>query len=159
VPNGNYREIVNKIRPNSNKPGKIFHIDGFQIGEHKGIMNYTIGQRRGLGIAFGEPIYVIKIDPDTNMVYIGPESALVKTKFTIKEVNWLASDIKTKDLEITAKVRSTTSGVKAKINIIGDDKIEVTMLGIEKAITPGQACVLYNNTRVLGGGWITRDVE
>ncbi len=159
VPNGNYREVIEKIRPNSNKPGKFCHIDGFEMGEHKGIMNYTIGQRRGLGIAHGEPIYVIKIDPETSTVYIGPESALFKTKFTLKEVNWLAHDITTNHLEITAKVRSTTAGVKAKIDIIKNNKIEVTMLGLEKAITPGQACVLYDDTRVLGGGWITRDVQ
>ena len=159
VPNGDYREIVNKIRPSSNKPGKFIHIDGFELGEHKGIINYTVGQRRGLGIAYGEPIYVIKIDPETDVVYIGPESALFKTKFILKEVNWLASDFMAKSLEIVAKVRSTTAGVDAKINFLEDDKIEVTLLGLEKAITPGQACVLYDKTRVLGGGWITRDIE
>ena len=92
-------------------------------------------------------------------MYIGPESALFKTKFIIKEVNWLAGDVNTNDIDIVAKVRSTTSGIKAKINFITDDKIEVTTLAEEKAITPGQACVLYDNNRVLGGGWITRDIQ
>jgi len=159
VPGGDYREIVTRMRPSTQKPGKFVHIDGFEVGEHKGIINYTVGQRRGLGISYGEPIYVIKIDPETNTVYIGPESALFKTKFIIKEVNWLAGDVDTNDIDIVAKVRSTTSGIKAKIDFITNDKIEVTALGVEKAITPGQACVLYDNTRVLGGGWITRDIQ
>lgn len=159
VPGGDYREIVTRIRPSTQKPGKFVHIDGFEVGEHKGIINYTIGQRRGLGISYGKPVYVIKIDPRTNTVYIGPESALFNTKFIIKEVNWLAGNINTKDIDIVAKVRSTTSGIKAKIDFITNDKIEVTTLGDEKAITPGQACVLYDNTRVLGGGWITKDIQ
>lgn len=158
VPNGDYREVINAIRPDSSKPGKFVHIDGFELGKHKGIVNYTIGQRRGLGIAYGEPIYVIKIDPETSTVYIGPESALFKAKFVLKEVNWLAKDIVTNDLEVVAKVRSTTAGVDARINFTEDNKIEITMLGPEKAITPGQACVLYDNTRVLGGGWIAREM-
>lgn len=158
VPNGNYREVINKIRPNANKPGRFCHIDGFEMGEHKGIMNYTVGQRRGLGISYKEPIYVIKIDPKTRVVYIGPESALFKRKFILKEVNWLANDIPSQNLSISAKVRSTTDGVKATIDISEHKQIKVTMLDPEKAITPGQACVLYDNTRVLGGGWITRDI-
>jgi len=152
-------EIVTRMRPSTQKLGKFVHIDGFEVGEHKGIINYTVGQRRGLGISYGKPIYVIKIDPETNTVYIGPESALFKTKFIIKEVNWLAGNVDTNDIDIVAKVRSTTSGIKAKIDFITNDKIEVTALGVEKAITPGQACVLYDNTRVLGGGWITRDIQ
>jgi tRNA-specific 2-thiouridylase len=157
VPDGDYRKIINKIRPDAMKPGKFIHVDGFELGQHEGIVNYTVGQRRGLGIAHGTPIYVIKIDPETNTVYVGPESALFKTKFTLKDVNWLANDMKTNDLEVIAKVRSTTPGVNAKVNFTADGKIEVTLLGTEKAITPGQACVLYDDTRLLGGGWIMRD--
>ena len=147
VPGGDYREIVTRMRPSTQKPGKFVHIGGFELGEHKGIINYTVGQRRGLGISYGEPIY------------IGPESALFKTKFIIKEVNWLAGDVNTEGIDIVAKVRSTTPGIQAKINFITNDKIEVNILGTERAITPGQACVLYDNTRVLGGGWITRDIQ
>ena len=98
-------------------------------------------------------------ETETNTVYIGPESALFKTKFIIKEVNWLAGDVNTEGIDIFAKVRSTTPGIQAKINFITNDKIEVNILGTERAITPGQACVLYDNTRVLGGGWITRDIQ
>jgi tRNA-specific 2-thiouridylase len=77
VPNGNYRDVINKVRPDASAVGRFVHVDGFDLGEHKGIINYTVGQRKGLGIAFGNPIYVIKIDPETNTVYVGPESGLV----------------------------------------------------------------------------------
>jgi tRNA-specific 2-thiouridylase len=159
VPNGNYREVVNKVRPGANKPGKFMHIDGFALGEHQGIINYTVGQRKGLGISFGSPLYVIKIDPDTNIVYVGPESALVKKRFLLKEVNWLALDKKADDLEVSVKVRSTTAGVRARLHEEGTGQIRVTLLEDETAITPGQACVFYDGSRVLGGGWITRDIN
>ncbi len=159
VTNGNYRDVINKLRPEANKPGRFVHIDGYDLGEHKGIIAYTVGQRKGLGIALGEPIYVIKIDPETNTVYVGPESALVKTKFLLKDVNWLANDLSPSNLEVTAKIRSTTLGVKAKLNIVNTGQIEVMILEEEKAITPGQACVFYHETRMLGGGWITREIN
>lgn len=164
VPNGNYREVLGKMRPLAAKPGKFVHIDGFEMGDHAGIMSYTVGQRRGLGIAYGTPLYVIKIDPETNTVYVGPESALLKNRFTIREVNWLARDLtplklKTEGREVLAKIRSTSnSGTLAKITDITGDIMEITLLDQEKAITPGQACVLYDDTRVLGGGWITREL-
>ncbi|GAB4162864.1 MAG: tRNA 2-thiouridine(34) synthase MnmA [Rickettsiaceae bacterium] len=159
VPHGNYREVVAKIRPEANKPGRFLHIDGYDLGEHKGVINYTVGQRKGLGIAFGQPVYVIKIDPETNTVYVGPESALVKTKFLLKNINWLAGDKDPGLLEVTVKIRSTTRGVKAKLIAMDDGSIEVNLLGEEKAITPGQACVFYEGSRVLGGGWITREIN
>jgi len=158
VPNGNYRDVINKVRPNASKPGRFVHIDGFDLGEHKGIIHYTIGQRKGLGIAFGEPIYVIRIDPEGNNVYVGPESALVKTQFLLKNVNWLATDKALNDLVVTVKIRSTTRGIKAKLTALSDSQIQVTLLERETAITPGQACVFYEDSRVLGGGWITREI-
>jgi len=159
VPNGNYRDVINKVRPNASKPGRFMHIDGFDLGEHKGIIHYTIGQRKGLGIAFGEPIYIIRIDPKSNAVYVGPESALVKTQFLLKDINWLATDKSIDDLEVTAKIRSTTRGIKAKLTATSSSQIQVTLLERETAITPGQACVFYDGTRVLGGGWITREID
>ncbi len=159
VPNGNYRDVIKKIRPNANNPGKFMHVDGFELGEHKGIVNYTIGQRKGLGVAFGQPVYVIKIDAENNIVYLGPESALVKTQFLLKEVNWLAADQYPNGLEVIAKIRSTTPGVKAKLQVETNQQIRVTLLEKEKAISPGQACVFYAGPRVLGGGWITRIIK
>jgi tRNA-uridine 2-sulfurtransferase len=113
VPNGNYRDVISKIRPNANSYGRFVHVDGFDLGEHKGILNYTVGQRKGLGIAYGEPIYVIRIDATTNIVYVGSESELVKTQFFLKDVNWLARDVIPENLEVSAKVRSTTRKVQA----------------------------------------------
>lgn len=159
VPNGNYRDVINKIKPDASKPGRFLHVDGFDLGEHQGIINYTVGQRRGLRISFGEPLYVIKVDPEDNIVYVGSESCLVKTQFVLKEVNWLAQDLDPEGLEVIAKVRSTTPGVRAILNIEANKQIRVTLLEEEKAITPGQACVFYDGTRVLGGGWITRDIK
>ncbi|PCJ24947.1 MAG: tRNA 2-thiouridine(34) synthase MnmA [Rickettsiales bacterium] len=158
VPNGNYRDIIDKARPDAMKPGRFMHIDGFDLGGHKGIAGYTVGQRKGLGIAFGKPIYVIKIDPQTNTVYVGAESALFKTKFLLKDINWIARDKNPEGLEIIAKIRSTTPGVLARLNY-KDGQLQVTLLEREKAVTPGQACVFYDGSRVLGGGWITREIE
>ncbi len=159
VPNGNYRDIITKIHPGSDIPGRFIHVDGYDLGQHDGIINYTIGQRKRLGIATGLPIYVIKIDPETNTVYVGPESHLIKTRFTLKNVNWLAEDMSLDQLEVTVKIRSTNNGINAKLQINESGEIEVILLQEEKAITPGQACVFYKGTRVLGGGWITRDIN
>lgn len=159
VPNGNYRDIINKIRPEASKPGKFMHIDGYELGNHSGIINYTVGQRRGLRIAVGEPLYVVKIEPQTNIIYLGPETALRKTRFLLKDINWIADDIKDLNQVFTAKIRSTTPGVDAKIRFIDKDHIQVELLTHEKAVTPGQACVIYDGSRVLGGGWITREIE
>ncbi|AFB21294.1 tRNA 2-thiouridine(34) synthase MnmA [Rickettsia canadensis] len=159
VPDGNYKNVINKIRPGSSKKGKIIHVNGFELGEHSGIINYTIGQRRGLGIAYNEPLYVIKIDPNNNIVYVGPESALNMQEFIIKDVNWLADEIKDNEkLEVAVKIRSTRLPSLAEISKLGDDKMKVKFLSEEKAVAPGQACVIYDGERVLGGGWITRDI-
>ena len=158
VPDGNYRTIVTKMHPSANQKGKILHVDGFELGEHDGIINYTIGQRKGLGVSFFEPLYVIKIDALSKIVYIGPESKLNSTEFIIKEVNWLDRKMLPENLEVTVKIRSTRLGVFAKINNIGNDQILVKLLSSEKAVTPGQACVIYDNTRILGGGWIGREI-
>lgn len=158
VPNGNYRDIINKIRPQASSPGKFMHVDGYELGDHDGIINYTVGQRRGLRIAVGEPLYVIKIDPQNNIIYLGPETALHKTRFLLKDINWIADDVSL-DKIYTAKIRSTTPGVDARINFVDNNHIQVELITHEKAVTPGQACVLYDGSRVLGGGWITREIE
>ncbi|ABV74758.1 tRNA (5-methylaminomethyl-2-thiouridylate)-methyltransferase [Rickettsia akari str. Hartford] len=160
VPDGNYKSVINTIRPNASESGKIIHINGFALGEHSGIINYTIGQRRGLGIAYNEPLYVVKIDPKDNIVYVGPEAALHVQEFIIKDVNWLADEIKdNKKLEVAVKIRSTRPPRLAAISKLGDDKMKIRFLSAEKAVAPGQACVIYAGERVLGGGWITRDIR
>ena len=160
VPEGSYASLVSKIKPEAAKPGKIFHIDGFELGTHEGIINYTIGQRKGLGIAFETPLYVVRIEPEENIVYVGPETALARSKFYIKDINWLGDNSSFRPgLEVTVKIRSTQRGVRAIISPFGDHDAIVELLSSDKAITPGQACVMYEGTRVLGGGWITRNPE
>ena len=155
VPDGKYAQLVKKLRPEAIKHGKILHIDGYELGEHEGIINYTIGQRRGLKIATGKPLYVIKIDPENNIVYVGPEEALQATQFTIKEVNWLATEKeKFNSQDLLVKIRSTHQGSYAKIANLDGNKMQIYLRSGEKSITPGQACVIYQGAKVMGGGWI-----
>ena len=156
VPDGNYKKIIEKIRPNAALRGKILHIDGYELGTHSGIINFTIGQRKGLGIYGKEPLYVIKIDPKDNIVYVGPIQALNSTQFIIKEINWLASPLGEAELEVQVKIRSSRPGAWAKVKNIVNNQMQVTLLAPEKAVSPGQPCVIYDGERVLGGGWITR---
>ena len=157
VPDGNYAEIINKYRPGALDKGDIIHLDGRKMGEHEGIINYTIGQRRGLKIANPDPLYVIKIIPDTKQVIVGPIEALNKVKFIIKEMNWL-TDFSDHEIDVEVKIRSNHDVVPAKIKLLPNKMAEVTLNFAEKAITPGQACVVYNGERVLGGGWITSQI-
>jgi len=160
VPDGDYSKVISKLRPEALNPGKIVHIDGYELGIHNGIINFTIGQRRGLKISFSEPLYVIRIEPTTRIVYVGPESALHSTEFIIKDINWLGSDIiEGQEMEVTVKIRSTRPASLAKITIINTNEIKVKLLTFEKAVAPGQACVIYDDKRVLGGGWITREAQ
>ena len=158
VPDGNYAEIINKYRPGALDKGDIIHIDGKKLGVHEGIINYTIGQRRGLGISSADPLYVVKIIPETRQVIVGPADALHKAKFIIKEVNWLAN-FQSHPINVLVKIRSNHDVVPATIQLLPNKMAEVTLLYPEKAITPGQACVVYHEERVLGGGWITSQIS
>jgi tRNA-specific 2-thiouridylase len=158
VPNGSYAEIIKKLRPDAAKSGKIMHIDGFELGEHKGIIHYTVGQRKGLGVAYGTPLYVVKIDPKNNVVYLGSENDLFSYELVAKDFNWLGdSSISEEGLDVDVKLRSTHKGAKAKIYLLDDNKIRVKLRSGDKLVSPGQACVFYEGTRVLGGGWVTRN--
>lgn len=157
VGGGNYRDVIKQLRPRASSGGVIMHIDGFELGKHDGIINFTIGQRRKLGISYPTPLYVIKIDPVTNIVYVGPESALDSIEFIIKDVNWLDQSALNDPREVNVKIRSMKKPVLAEISMYDNDKIKVKLLSAEKAITPGQACVLYEHDRVLGGGWISNE--
>ena len=158
VPDGNYAEIINKYRPGALDKGDIIHIDGKILGQHDGIINYTIGQRRGIGLASPTPLYVIKIIPETRQVVVGPVEALQKVKFIIKEVNWLA-DFQEHPINVGVKIRSNQTIIPAQIKLLSGKMAEVTLNFPEKAITPGQACVVYEGERVLGGGWITNQIS
>ena len=155
VPDGNYASIVEKLRPGAIDAGDIVHIDGRVLGRHNGIINFTIGQRRGLSIGgMEEPIYVVKIDPENKRVIVGPETALESTSFNIRDVNWLGLKPEGQ-IEAVVKIRSTRPPVPARITPTGSGAV-VTLLQPEKSISPGQACVMYDGSRVMGGGWITR---
>ena len=156
VPNGDYASVIKKFRPESFKPGKILDLKGKQIGKHEGIINYTIGQRKGIKIASNNPLYVININADNNSIVVGEKDYLEIKKIKLRELNILGSEKEFKEL-IHIKVRSTGRLLKAKINI-KNNLADVEILDKETGISPGQACVFYSKDdvgdKVLGGGWI-----
>ena len=158
VPNGDYSSVIKKYRPESFKKGKIIDLLGNQIGEHDGIINYTIGQRKGIKISSDKPLYVINIDAENNTVTVGNKENLEIKKIKLRDLNILASK-KELDEIINIKVRSTGRLLKAKINL-NNDLAEVEILEKETGISPGQACVFYSSDnfgdKVLGGGWIDK---
>ena len=159
VPNGDYATIVKKLRPEAGQPGQIVHLDGRVLGDHQGIIHYTIGQRKGLGIGGNiDPLYVIHIDPENYQVIVGPYEALAKQQIIIKDVNWLADPLSLeRGIEADVRLRSSGSSVPATIKGLGSNRALVTLLAPQHGISPGQACVVYDDSRVLGGGWITRE--
>jgi len=158
VPNGDYASVIEKFRPNSYSKGNIKNMDGKVIGVHDGIINYTIGQRKGIGISDKNPLYVVKIIADRNEIIVGTKEHLVKTKINLKDLNIITDDKRDFTKELFVKVRSTGKLIKAKIDI-KHDTASVNLLEEEHGIAPGQACVFYSKNnlgyKVLGGGWIT----
>ena len=156
VPNGDYASVIKKFRPESFKPGKILDLDGKQIGEHEGIINYTIGQRKGIKIASNNPLYVINIDASNNTIIVGNKECLEVKEIKLRDLNILGHK-KEFNKTIDIKVRSTGKLLKAKVNIF-ENSADVKILDKETGISPGQACVFYSNDeigdKVLGGGWI-----
>ncbi len=156
VPNGDYSSVIKKYRPESFKPGAILDLSGNQIGEHEGIINYTIGQRKGIKIASNNPLYVVKIDAEKNQIIVGEKESLEIQKIKLRNLNILGSKEEF-DKILNIKVRSTGRLLKAKI-IISETLAEVEILDKETGISPGQACVFYSRDKigdkVLGGGWI-----
>ena len=156
VPNGDYSSVIQKFRPESFKSGKIFNIAGKQLGTHEGIINYTIGQRKGIKISSDKPLYVIKINSKDNSIVVGEKEALIIQKIKLRELNVLGQK-KDFDNSIFIKVRSTGKLLKANVKIL-NKTAEVEILDKETGISPGQACVFYSKDdfgdKVLGGGWI-----
>ena len=156
VPNGDYASVIKKFRPESFKSGKILDINGREIGDHEGIINYTIGQRKGIKIASNNPLYVINIDADKNTIIVGTKECLEVKQIRLRDLNILGSK-KEFNETINIKVRSTGRLLKAKINFL-DNSADVEILDKETGISPGQACVFYSKDdlgdKVLGGGWI-----
>ena len=155
VPEGGYAKIIEKLRPGAFEPGNIILPSGKVIGKHNGIANYTIGQRRGIGIVNNEPLYVLKIDPNNNIIVVGTRDDLKSSYLKIKETNWLIEQ--PEKLECYVKLRSMHSGTSAIIQNINNETAEVYLQESYAGITPGQACVIYNGNRMLGGGWIAKN--
>ena len=161
VPNGGYAAVIEKLRPGAAVPGDIVHLDGRVLGEHQGIINFTIGQRRGIGIGGGEPLYVVRLDPEKHQVIVGPRDALATRTVPINSVNWIGDDdfeaAPNEGHEVLVKVRSTRPPAPARVRPRADGA-DVELLNAEEGVAPGQACVFYapDNVRVLGGGWIAR---
>ena len=161
VPNGNYASVINKYRPESFKEGDILDTKGQVIGKHEGIINFTIGQRKGIGISSKDPLYVVDILANENKVIVGSNEDLFIKKIYLKDIN-LLSDLENFKNDLFIKVRSTGKLIKAKIKI-KKTETEVNLEENEKGISPGQACVFYSKNKlgdkVLGGGWIARTVN
>lgn len=153
VPNGNYAEVVQKLRPGASEPGQIIHVDGTVLGRHPGIIHYTIGQRKGLGIGGSEePLYVVNLNEKTKEVVVGPKASLAQKEFKINRLNWLG-DTTEQDIVCTVKIRSTQSPLNATVHR-DDTQASIALDQPEYGISPGQAAVFYEGARVLGGGWI-----
>jgi tRNA-uridine 2-sulfurtransferase len=155
VTSDSYRDLINKLQPEINKEGNIFDIDGNKIGVHKGIANYTVGQRKGVGVGGqDQPLYVKEVNKDQNYIVLAPFQSLQKNKIFFKNINLLDKEIINQELECSAKIRSTQNEMSGKLKIINDGGYFVFNEPIS-ATSPGQACVFYNNDQVLGGGWIS----
>lgn len=155
VPNGDYAGVIKRLRPDCSLPGEILHMDGSVLGQHQGVLHYTVGQRRGLGVAVGDPLYVVSIDADARQVIVGPREALARQKILLSEVNWLGGDA-SQALDVRVRIRSTSEPAAAQIKLTGAHQAEIHLATAEEGVSPGQACVFYaaDEERLLGGGWI-----
>lgn len=157
VPHGDYARVVKKHAPHANAPGDIVHIDGRTVGQHEGIIHYTIGQRKGLGIGGGvqddnAPLYVVAVDAEARTVTVGPKEALARDVIYLKECNWLFGG--SEPIDVTVKLRSVMQPVAASLSVNADGTASLYLPTAQYGIAPGQAAVCYDGDRVLGGGWI-----
>lgn len=161
VPAGSYADLVAKLRPGGVEPGDIVHLDGRVLGRHDGIIHYTVGQRKGLGIGGqkgdgGEPLYVIRLDAATRRVVVGPRDALGRRRVLVRGMNWIGPALADgQGLAVSVKLRSAQPAADAVIRLGPDRTAEVVLDQPHYGIAPGQACVVYAGDRMLGGGWIT----
>ena len=156
VPNGDYAGVIKRLRPDCSLPGDILHMDGTLLGQHQGVLHYTVGQRRGLGVATGDPLYVVSIDADAGHVIVGPKEALARQKIFLSEVNWLGQASRENQFDVRVRIRSTSAPAPARIKLSADGQAEIILAQAEEGVSPGQACVFYetDSQRMLGGGWI-----
>ena len=166
VPTGRYTQVIERLRPGAAEPGDIVHVDGRVLGQHQGIINYTVGQRRGIGVALGEPIYVVELDAENAKVIVGPRECLQIKIVELRDVNWLGSEVLDSigplGIEVFARVRSTQAPQPATL-LVRDGRVLVELHMGEDGVSPGQACVLYESgegqARILGGGWIKKAIS
>jgi tRNA-specific 2-thiouridylase len=157
VPQGSYARIVERLRPEAGEPGDIVDAAGRVLGRHSGIAHFTVGQRKGIGIAATEPLYVLRLEPERRHVVVGPRAALAATRVRLGEVNWLGPPVAAgAGIEVTARLRSAQPPVPAAFRPAAGDEGELALAAPAGAVAPGQAAVLYQGERVLGGGWIRR---
>lgn len=157
VPGGGYAEVVARLRPEADQPGEIVDREGLVLGRHGGIVNYTVGQRRGLGLASPEPLFVLRVEPETRRVVVGPRAALGTDRLSARDLVWLdAEPIPGTGRVVAVKLRSTQPLAGATVYPLGDARVEVRLDSPQEGVAPGQACVIYDGERVLGGGWIER---
>jgi tRNA-specific 2-thiouridylase len=163
VANGRYSDVIAKLKPDAGAPGDLVHVDGRRLGQHSGIVNFTIGQRRGLGVSSAEPLYVVGIDARSRTVTVGPREALATRRLALREVNWLGDgafdQAAANETPLFVKIRSTRPPAPARL--VGDgDRVLVELAIGEEGVSPGQACVFYAGegagAQVLGGGVIAR---
>ena len=167
VPSGRYSDIIQRLMPGSVEPGNIVHIDGRRLGRHEGIINYTVGQRRGLKIPAAEPLFVVRLDPSANEVIVGPRSALATAGLVLRDTNWLGekplAEVAADGLEVYVRLRSSQSPRPATLHVASTGAVEVTLCDGEEGIAKGQACVFYSDggpgAQVLGGGWIAATIK
>jgi len=165
VPEGRYTTVIDRLRPQGAEPGDIVHLDGRVLGRHEGITRYTVGQRRGLNVAVGDPLFVVQLNVEQRQVIVGPREALMTRGLSLNEINWLGSQptftaAAAEGQRVLARVRSTREPVAGRIAMEGDEA-RVVFDGSEEGVAPGQACVLYDPaepSRVLGGGFIARTI-
>ena len=160
IPDGDYAAFVTRLRPEAAEPGDIVDLDGNVLGRHEGIIHYTVGQRRGLGIGGpGGPLYVVRLDPEQKRVVVGPIDALRRTTVNVRDVNWLGDEpLSDAPLPIQVKLRSTQPPGPATVIAAPDGGATVFLDSPQGAVAPGQACVMFDGDRVLGGGWIAREI-
>ena len=160
VPNGDYASVIQKFKPESFKKGNIKNLEGQVIGVHDGIINFTIGQRKGIKVSDKDPLYVLKINSEKNEIVVGPKENLGKKNIILKNINLLSDKSEfSKNIYVNSKeVRSTGKLLDAKVNFNDQNNAKVDLVETEDGISPGQACVFYNKDtlgyKVLGGGWI-----
>jgi len=157
VPQGRYADVVAKLRPEAAEAGEVVDDEGRVLGRHQGVIHFTVGQRKGLGIAATEPLYVLRLEPESRRVVVGPRARLARQRVKIGAVNWLGATVPADGIAVALKLRSTQPPLAARLVLDGEGGGEAVLAEPAFGVAAGQACVVYDSTRVLGGGWIRRE--